>query len=109
MHHNEALARRIVNEVETVTAERTVRWVTVQQIARRLSIHHSSATAAVRVAVDLGWLIAEGHLLIVSAERTAAGPWSAGVGSTRRADVHVSCTALEPVARLDWGGVDGIL
>jgi hypothetical protein len=60
MHHNEALARRIVNEVETVTAERTVRWVTVQQIARRLSIHHSSATAAVRLAVDRGWLIAEG-------------------------------------------------
>ena len=60
IHRNEALARRIVDEVETVTAARTVRWVTVQQIARRLSIHHTSAIAAVRVAVDRDWLIAEG-------------------------------------------------
>jgi hypothetical protein len=77
MHHNEALARRIVDEVETVSAERTLRWVMVQQIARRLSIHHSSATAAVRVAIHLGWLIAEGsppHSIC----RTIGGwPWRA--------------------------------
>ena len=60
MHHIETLARRIVDEVETVTAKVPVRWVTVQQIARRLRIHHSSAIAAVRWAVDRGWLIAEG-------------------------------------------------
>jgi hypothetical protein len=60
MHHYETLARRIVDEVETATAKVPVRWVTVQQIARRLSIHHSSALAAVRLAVDRGWLIAEG-------------------------------------------------
>jgi hypothetical protein len=60
MHHYETLARRIVDEVETATAKVPVRWVPMQQIARRLSIHHSSAIAAVRVAVDRGWLIAEG-------------------------------------------------
>ena len=60
MHHVETLARRIVDEVETVTTKAPVRWVTVQQIARRLKIHHSSAIAAVRLAVDRGWLIAEG-------------------------------------------------
>ena len=60
MHHVETLARRIVDEVETVTTKAPVRWMTVQQIARRLSIHHSSAIAAVRLAVDRGWLIAEG-------------------------------------------------
>ena len=60
MHHKETLARRIVVEVEHVTAERPVRWVALQQIARRLRIHHSSAAAAVRVAVDSGWLVAEG-------------------------------------------------
>ena len=60
MHHYETLARRIVDEVETVTTKVPVRWVTVQQIARRLKIHHSSAIAAVRLAVDRGWLIAEG-------------------------------------------------
>ena len=35
MHHKETLARRIVVEVEHVTAERPVRWVALQQIARR--------------------------------------------------------------------------
>jgi hypothetical protein len=60
MHHYETLARRVVDEVETAIAKVPVRWVTVQQIARRLRIHHSSAIAAVRVAVDRGWLIAEG-------------------------------------------------
>jgi hypothetical protein len=60
MHHYETLARRIVDEVETATAKVPVRWVTVQQIARRLRIHHSSAIAAARVAVERGWLIAEG-------------------------------------------------
>jgi hypothetical protein len=60
MHHVETLARRIVDEVETLTTKAPVRWVTVQQIARRLKIHHSSAIAAVRLAVDRGWLIAEG-------------------------------------------------
>ena len=60
MHHYETLARRVVDEVETAIAKVPVRWVAVQQIARRLRIHHSSAIAAVRVAVDRGWLIAEG-------------------------------------------------
>jgi hypothetical protein len=60
MHHIETLARRIVDEVDTVTAKVPVRWVTVQQIARRIRIHHSSAIAAVRWAVGRGWLIAEG-------------------------------------------------
>ena len=67
MHHVETLARRIVDEVETVTTKAPVRWVTVQQIARRLRIHHSSAIAAVRLAVDRGWLIAGGRLLTVFA------------------------------------------
>jgi len=62
MHHNETLARRIAAEVEHAIAERPIRWVALQQIARRLKIHHSSAAAAVRVAVDGGWLIAEGSL-----------------------------------------------
>jgi hypothetical protein len=60
MHYNETLARRIIAEVDHVTAGRPMRWVTLQQVARRLKVHHSSATAAVRVAVDSGWLIAEG-------------------------------------------------
>jgi hypothetical protein len=60
MHYNETLARRIVAEVDHVTAGRPVRWVTLQHVARRLKVHHSSAAAAVRVAVDGGWLIAEG-------------------------------------------------
>jgi hypothetical protein len=60
MHHNETLARRIVAEVDHVTAGRPMRWVTLQQVARRLKVHHSSAAAAVRVAVDGGWLVAEG-------------------------------------------------
>jgi hypothetical protein len=69
MHHNETLAHRIVAEVEHVTAERSVRWVTPQQIARRLKIHHTSAAAAARVAVDGDWLIAEGSPPIVFAGR----------------------------------------
>jgi hypothetical protein len=60
MHFNETLARRIVAEVDHLTAERPMGWVTLQQVARRLKVHHSSAAAAVRVAVDGGWLVAEG-------------------------------------------------
>lgn len=79
MHHNETLAHRIVAEVEHVTAERSVRWVTLQQIARRLKIHHSSAAAAVRVAVDGGWLIAEGSpphsVCRASAKQVSARPY----------------------------------
>jgi hypothetical protein len=60
MHYNETLARRIVAEVDHVTAGRPARWVTLQQVARRLKVHYSSAAAAVRVAVDGGWLTAEG-------------------------------------------------
>jgi hypothetical protein len=60
MHYYETLARRIVAEVDHLTAERPMRWVTLQQVARRLKVHYSSAAAAVRVAVDGGWLIAEG-------------------------------------------------
>jgi hypothetical protein len=60
MDHNETLARRILDEVETMTANVPVRWLTVQQIARRLRSHHSTAISAVRLAVDRGWLIAEG-------------------------------------------------
>ena len=56
----ETLARRIVAEVDHVTAERPMRWVTLQQVARRLKVHHSSAAAAVCMAVDRSWLIAEG-------------------------------------------------
>src|SRR5260370_25148184 len=59
-HKKEPPPRRIVAEVDHVTAGRPVRWVTLQQVARRLKVHHSSAAAAVRVAVDGGWLIAEG-------------------------------------------------
>jgi hypothetical protein len=59
-HHIETLARRIVAEVDHMTAERPMRWVTLQQVARQLKVHCSSAAAAVRVAVDGGWLIAEG-------------------------------------------------
>jgi hypothetical protein len=72
-HYIETLARRIVAEVDHVTAERPMRWVTLQQVARRLKVHHGSAAAAVRVAVDRSWLIAEGsppH----SVCRTEAGP-----------------------------------
>jgi hypothetical protein len=61
MHHNETPARRIVVEVERVTDGRPMRWVALQQVARRLQIHRSSAAAAVRVAVDDGWLIGEGE------------------------------------------------
>src|SRR5260370_23169827 len=60
MHYNETLARRIVAEVDHVTAGRPMRWGTLQQVARRLKVHHSSAATAVRVPVDGGWLIAEG-------------------------------------------------
>jgi hypothetical protein len=60
MHYNEELARRIIVEVDHVTAGRPRRWLTLQQVARRLKVHHSVAAAAVRVAVDGGWLIAEG-------------------------------------------------
>jgi hypothetical protein len=59
-HYIETLARRIVAEVDHVTAERPMRWVTLQRFARRLKVHHSSAAAAVRMAVDRSWLIAEG-------------------------------------------------
>jgi DNA-binding MarR family transcriptional regulator len=58
--YNETLARRLVAEVHHVTADRPAPWVTPQQIARRLKVHHGSLAAAVRVAVDSGWLIAEG-------------------------------------------------
>jgi Mn-dependent DtxR family transcriptional regulator len=61
MHHNETLARRIVAEVEQVTDGRPMRWVALQQVARRLKVHRSSAATAVRVAVDGGWLIGEGE------------------------------------------------
>jgi hypothetical protein len=44
-----------------VTDGRPMRWVALQQVARRLQIHRSSAAAAVRVAVDGGWLIGEGN------------------------------------------------
>jgi hypothetical protein len=60
MPYNETLARRIVAEVDQVTAGRPARWVTPQQIARRIRVHHSSLIAAVRAAVDSGWLIVEG-------------------------------------------------
>jgi hypothetical protein len=60
MTYNETLARQVVAEVDQVTAGRAARWVTPQQIARRIKVHHSSLTAAVRAAVDSGWLIAEG-------------------------------------------------
>lgn len=60
MHYNETLARRLVAEVDNASAGRPVRWVTLQQIARLLKVHRSTAAAAVRVAVDGGWLIAEG-------------------------------------------------
>jgi hypothetical protein len=73
MHYNETLARRIVAEVDHVTAGRPMRWVTLQQVARRLKVHHSSAAAAVRVAVDDGWLVAEGSPLIASAEPRSDG------------------------------------
>jgi hypothetical protein len=60
MHYNETLARRIVAEVDHVTAGRPMRWIALQQVARRLKVHSSSAIAAVRLAVNSGWLIAEG-------------------------------------------------
>ena len=60
MTYNETLARQVVAEVDQVTAGRAARWVTPQQIARRIKVHHSSLTAAVQAAVDSGCLIAEG-------------------------------------------------
>ena len=60
MTYNETLAHQVIAEVDHVTAGRPARWVTPQQIARRIKVHHSSLTAAVQAAVDSGWLIAEG-------------------------------------------------
>jgi hypothetical protein len=61
MQHYETLARRIVAEVEQVTDGRPMRWVALQQVARRLQIRRTFVTEAVRVAVNSGWLIGEGE------------------------------------------------
>jgi hypothetical protein len=47
--------------LRAVAVEYPMRWVALQQVARRLQIPRSSAAAAVRVAVDGGWLIGEGE------------------------------------------------
>jgi hypothetical protein len=60
MHYNETLARHIVADIDRVTAYSPMRWVALKQVARRLKVHQTSAAAGVRVAVDGGWLIAEG-------------------------------------------------
>jgi hypothetical protein len=113
MHHIETLARRIVDEVDTVTAKVPVRWVTVQQIARRLRIHHSSAIAAVRLAVDRGWPPPRAASLTVFAGPTATAsvpPRAARLAarSTLRSVKDATATSGEgagaglslPVARL---------
>ena len=61
MHHHEALARRIIAEIEQMTDGRPVRWVALQQVARRLQIRRTFVAEAVRVAVDEGWLTGGGE------------------------------------------------
>ena len=41
MHHHEALARRIIAEIEQMTDGRPMRWVALQQVARRLQIRRT--------------------------------------------------------------------
>jgi hypothetical protein len=62
MHHHEALARRIIAEIEQMTDGRPMRWVALQQVARRLQIRRTFVAEAVRVAIDEGWLTGEGKL-----------------------------------------------
>jgi hypothetical protein len=62
MNHHEALARRIIAEIEQMTDGRPVRWVALQQVARRLQIRRTFVAEAVRVAIDEGWLTGEGKL-----------------------------------------------
>ena len=61
MHHHEALARRIIAEIEQMTDGRPMRWVALQQVARRLQIRRTFVAEAVRVAVDEGWLTGGGE------------------------------------------------
>jgi two-component system, chemotaxis family, protein-glutamate methylesterase/glutaminase len=53
----ERLARRLVAGVARTS---TVQWVKLQDVEQRLGFDRASAQAAVRVAVDRGWVIAEG-------------------------------------------------
>jgi hypothetical protein len=52
----ERLARRLVAGVARTS---TIQWVKLQDVEQRLGIDRASAQAAMRVAIDRGWVIAE--------------------------------------------------
>ena len=52
-----------VSEVARITVVGGLDWVMLHEVARRLKIDEASAEAAMRRAVDKGWLIVEGSSL----------------------------------------------
>ena len=55
------LARRLVADVARASTGQPVGWVKLQDVEQRLGIDKASAKAAMRLAVERGWLIADGR------------------------------------------------
>jgi two-component system chemotaxis response regulator CheB len=56
----ERLTRRLVADVARASADQTMLWVRMRDVEQRLGIDKVSAKAAMRLALDRGWVIAEG-------------------------------------------------
>jgi ABC-type enterochelin transport system ATPase subunit len=56
----EPLARRLVADVARASADQPIAWIKLQEVEQRLGIDKASAQAAMRLAVERGWLIADG-------------------------------------------------
>jgi ABC-type enterochelin transport system ATPase subunit len=56
----EGLARRLVADVARALVRRSMAWIRLYDVEQRLGIDRASAQAAMRLAVERGWLIADG-------------------------------------------------
>jgi hypothetical protein len=54
-------ARAMRDDIARVTGGRSVQWVTIHDIAHRLGLDDDVADAAVRQAVEHGWVVADGE------------------------------------------------
>ena len=54
-------ARRLAADVARASADQPIAWIKLQEVEQRLGIDKASAQAAMRLAVERGWLIADGR------------------------------------------------
>jgi ribosomal protein S25 len=69
-------ARAMRDDIVRVTGGRVVQWVTIHDIAHRLGLDDDVAEAAVRQAVEHGWVVTDGeppHSVRLSTTQTHPG------------------------------------